>query len=835
MNNDTRDLLSYKAELNQLVQQIRALLSQDRNVAAYFHGERDWLERREAQWKNDAFRIGLIGITSSGKSTLVNALLGEKLLPEAVRPSSNSLVICEWGEQAEAIVHFKQAGKSPHLILGHAIATELLRYADEAFNPGNREGVEEIQVRSPGFRLGRNVVLIDTPGLDALGHDDHEKLTLEVLLPSVDAVLFLTTCKANSDEKIKEYVCLARDHGKPVMLVQNMIDSVVEKLGTDGCVIETRSQVLAKHLRRLQSVLQRAGVAAVSITQFSALWALQGRSADSGLEALVANVGRQLDMLAPAIAAGRRGQLCRWLEAIVSNEQLADDPAQLKLHHQQVLQSLQRQVGELDTSYVQLEHRMCTAQTAAERRANELCTAAGTITSRSVDDAYALKKAVEDWLRDSPAALSQLNKQMMAQLANDCKTLNLRMEDIDQSLRLWRNASALSIQTTEKEKWTRTEQSGAWGWIKRKADIFNNGWGSDEKVKRWTEITNPEKFRSEVRAIVEREQSQVTQFVGDAVKRIRSLKCQFIAEVDAQQQTVRIKISSAEESAQRNKVVQQLAALHSALAGKDSVPLQGPATVSAVHLNDEVQDIEVEPATVSVVKLANLVARRRFLNMRDQLLDTLSHEHPGDVTRMLILGFDADSLGDFVSRFWFDKLEIDHEKSDGFAALQLQDDAIQEIGLACLSEADDHVDRALRAFLSQPCTLFLVIDIQQIGASESQLERRLGSRGLNVFGGSNPVVVVVQSLRELEQSDAIPEAIHEFQALAARRGLSQVGALVNDEEIAHSMLVNWMMASKHLSRGIVSETQLMESLPSHARHKASAIVRAWKARTSTTV
>lgn len=835
MKSNTSNFSQRKAELNEQVEQIRALLSRDSKLADYFRGELEWLGQREAQWKNDAFRIGLIGITSSGKSTLVNALLGEKLLPEAVRPSSNSLVICEWGERAEAIVYFKAAGKKPHLIPGKAMKNGLRRYADEESNPGNREGVEEIRVRSPHFGLGRGVVLVDTPGLDAFGHDDHEKLTLDVLLPTVDAVLFLTTCKANSDEKVKEYVCLAREHRKPVIVVQNMIDSVVEKLGADGSVSETLSQVLAKHLRRLQSVLQRAGADTVSITQFSALWALQDqRRAKSGLDALIANVRSQLDALAPAIAAGRSAQISRWLEEIIRNEQLAEDPIQLAQHHQQTLDTLQRQARQLDARYVQLEQRLGTAQTAAGRRANELRAATGAINSRSVDEAYALKKAVEDWLRESPAALSQLNKQLMAQIADDCDTLNLRMEDIDLGSRLWRSSGSLNVQTTEKEKKTLKEQSSKWGWLKRKIDVFGAEWGYDEKVTRWTEITDPEAFKSAVHATVEREQAQVIQFVGGAIQRIRALRNQLNAVVDAQQQAVRTKIHGAAEATQRKAVAQQLAALRSELAGAEAVQPQKQAMVSAAQLDDKLREIEVEPATVSIVRLANLIARHRFLEVRDQLLHTLASGSRGHTARVLILGFDPDSLGDFVSRFWFDRLEVDHGKPHGFAALQLQKGEIKEIGLACFNGADDHAHRAVRAFLSQPCILFLVIDIQQIGASESQLERSLGRSGLNLSDNHHPVVLVVQSIRELEQSDTIPEALHELHALAKRRGLSHVGALVNDEEIAYSVLVNWLLTSQQPSRGIVSETQLMESLPPHARNQVGTIVRTWNALQSAT-
>ncbi len=40
-----------------------------------------------------------------------------------------------------------------------------------------------------------NILLIDSPGLDAYGLENHEKLTLENLLPTIDVCIFVTTLK----------------------------------------------------------------------------------------------------------------------------------------------------------------------------------------------------------------------------------------------------------------------------------------------------------------------------------------------------------------------------------------------------------------------------------------------------------------------------------------------------------------------------------------------------------------------------------------------------------------------------------------------------------------
>ena len=79
--------------LRDFINRTLALLGPDAEAQALFATEISWLKERLAIWERQEWRVALIGITSSGKSTLVNALLSDKLLPAKVRPTSNSLVV----------------------------------------------------------------------------------------------------------------------------------------------------------------------------------------------------------------------------------------------------------------------------------------------------------------------------------------------------------------------------------------------------------------------------------------------------------------------------------------------------------------------------------------------------------------------------------------------------------------------------------------------------------------------------------------------------------------------------------------------------------------------
>ncbi|HNZ66624.1 MAG TPA: dynamin family protein, partial [Planctomycetota bacterium] len=60
----------------------------------YLSGFQKWFEDRLTDWGKTAIRIGLVGITSAGKSTFINAMAGEDILPRGAQPTSGVLVIC---------------------------------------------------------------------------------------------------------------------------------------------------------------------------------------------------------------------------------------------------------------------------------------------------------------------------------------------------------------------------------------------------------------------------------------------------------------------------------------------------------------------------------------------------------------------------------------------------------------------------------------------------------------------------------------------------------------------------------------------------------------------
>ena len=84
---------------------------------------------RKVQALSNRYRLGVIGVTSSGKSTMINSLLGEFLLPAVARPSSSQLVSCYRSTERCARIYFNDG--SSKKFAGAALTQKVIeKYED---------------------------------------------------------------------------------------------------------------------------------------------------------------------------------------------------------------------------------------------------------------------------------------------------------------------------------------------------------------------------------------------------------------------------------------------------------------------------------------------------------------------------------------------------------------------------------------------------------------------------------------------------------------------------------------------------------------------------------
>lgn len=152
----------------------------------------DHLRATAARARAGRFVVLLVGCFSSGKSTLLNALLGQPVLPVKVNPCTAILTELVHGGDPAVAVHFRD-GREPEVLTPEAFLDRYqLRTASEdeaGAEVSDRFGVVDRAVVSwPLPLLEDGVVLLDTPGLD-----DDEARTQRTLssLPEADAVIFV--------------------------------------------------------------------------------------------------------------------------------------------------------------------------------------------------------------------------------------------------------------------------------------------------------------------------------------------------------------------------------------------------------------------------------------------------------------------------------------------------------------------------------------------------------------------------------------------------------------------------------------------------------------------
>lgn len=153
------------------------------------------LEALTSRLEDGNFEIAFFGRVSSGKSSLLNALLGTEILPVGVNPITAVPTKLRYGPTFRAIMTFAE-GPSKEIPLD-----EIANFVTEEGNPGNTRNVTRAVAEVPSPRLKQGIVLVDTPGLGSLAKQGAAE-TL-AYLPSADlGVLLIDAGNTLSEEDI---------------------------------------------------------------------------------------------------------------------------------------------------------------------------------------------------------------------------------------------------------------------------------------------------------------------------------------------------------------------------------------------------------------------------------------------------------------------------------------------------------------------------------------------------------------------------------------------------------------------------------------------------------
>jgi GTP-binding protein EngB required for normal cell division len=195
------------------------------------------LERLE----NVTFEIGVFGRVSSGKSSLLNHLLGGEYLPVGVTPVTAVPTRISYGPQPQVTIEF--ADHRPQVVELSA----LVEFATEQQNPGNAKHVSRIQVQAPAPRLGEGITFVDTPGLGSLAASGAAETV--AYLPRCDLGLVLVDASStltNEDLRIIQALYHASATAMVLVSKADMLNHAERQQAVDYVRKQIRSETNAE-------------------------------------------------------------------------------------------------------------------------------------------------------------------------------------------------------------------------------------------------------------------------------------------------------------------------------------------------------------------------------------------------------------------------------------------------------------------------------------------------------------------------------------------------------------------------------------------------------------
>ena len=156
--------------------------------------------------------VAILGQFKTGKSSFINSLIGQDVLPVGVIPVTTVITRLRYGEKAVAVVTKFDGGTV------EVSVEEVGEFISEEKNPANAKNVEVVDIALPALGRYPGLRLVDTPGLGSVFKYNTE--TSEEWLPHVGAAIVAVSAdRPLSDNDLNLLRDLARYTPKILLLL----------------------------------------------------------------------------------------------------------------------------------------------------------------------------------------------------------------------------------------------------------------------------------------------------------------------------------------------------------------------------------------------------------------------------------------------------------------------------------------------------------------------------------------------------------------------------------------------------------------------------------------
>lgn len=191
------------------------------------------IEALECQYKNlenGEFTIVLVGEFSAGKSTFLNALMGERILPSFTNETTATVNFLKHKNRSEngesGCVYYNDGTKK---IIDHADIQTISQYVSTESSEDVAKNISHLDLYLDSKFLENNVTLVDSPGLNGVA-DGHREITEEQIERS-SASIFLFNANQPGSNSDFEFLRNLQKKVNSIICVLNQIDCIKEHEG----------------------------------------------------------------------------------------------------------------------------------------------------------------------------------------------------------------------------------------------------------------------------------------------------------------------------------------------------------------------------------------------------------------------------------------------------------------------------------------------------------------------------------------------------------------------------------------------------------------------------
>lgn len=263
---EKKRLQEYIATIQNIAENTSALGSEQESFLESVRGLKQSLE-------SGVYRVAVVGEFSTGKSTFINALMGEKILYASNKEATGAVTAIRRGDKAYVNIYTKDNSMIEKFSLDNEEGKEKLNeYLD--INSGKNAGYVEINY--PITEIDENIYFVDTPGIEKMSPQQME-LTRDAL-KNANAIIFLIKKEGFTEPALKiitgKHEVIGKIPSKDIFVVMTHMSDIYQQMEKDV------SKKISELKRKVEKILAENQLEDVKVYPVDSIDYLLGRNTE---------------------------------------------------------------------------------------------------------------------------------------------------------------------------------------------------------------------------------------------------------------------------------------------------------------------------------------------------------------------------------------------------------------------------------------------------------------------------------------------------------------------------------------------------------------------------